>query len=95
MNNKRILVAERRTALVAQAARQRAELTEAFVALHKPFAYVDKGLFAFRYLAQHPAILTGAVALAVVMLPKRKFDMFKSGWLAWRMALATKRRLKG
>jgi len=95
MNNKRIQLAERRAALVAKAANQRMELTEAFAPLHALLMIADKGLQTLRSLAQHPVLLAGAVALAVAVRPKRWLFVLENGWLVWRLALAAKRRLEG
>lgn len=94
MHNNRIRLAERRAALVAKAASQRAELSEAFAPLHRPLALADKGLFAVQYIAQHPVLLTGAVALAAAVRRKRWFLVLESGWLVWRMAIAARRKLE-
>lgn len=95
MNPILIHLAEQRARLIAKAASQREELTLAFSGLHRPLALADKGIHALRYLGQHPLLVVGALAIAVVMRPKRWFNMLESGWLAWSMALAAKRRLKG
>jgi len=95
MNNKIAQLAERRASLVAKMANQRMALTEAFAPLHVPLTIADKGLHAFRYLAQHPALMAGAVALTVMVRPKRWLFMLESGWMVWRMALAARRRLEG
>ena len=94
MNNKRIQLAERRAELVNKIARQREELTLAFAPLRVPLTYADKGLHALRYIAKHPAIVAGAMALAVAVRPKRWLFVLENGWLAWRMAMAAKRRLE-
>lgn len=94
MHNHRIRLAERRAALVAQAARQRAELAEAFEPLRVPLTYADKGLHVLRYATQHYMLLAGAVALAAVVRKKRWLFVLENGWLVWRLALATKRKLQ-
>ena len=95
MNNKIAQLAERRAALVHRVAMQRKEFTEAFAPLRVPLTIADKGLHALRYLAQHPVLMAGTVALAVVVRPKRWLFVLESGWMAWRMALAARRRLEG
>ena len=95
MNNKIAQLAERRASLVAQMASQRMALTEAFAPLHVPLTIADKGLHAFRYISLHPALMAGAVAIAVAVRPKRWLFVLENGWLAWRLALAAKRRLEG
>lgn len=95
MNNKIAQLAERRAALVHKAAMQRKELTQAFAPLREPLTIADKGLHALRYLAQHPVLMAGTVALAVVVRPKRWLFVLESGWMAWRIAVAARRRLEG
>lgn len=90
MNNNRISLAERRAVLVAKAASQRMELTEAFEPLRVPLTYADKGLYALRYVAQHPILMAGAAALAAVMRKKRWLFVLENGWLIWRLASAAK-----
>lgn len=72
---------------------QREELSRAFAPLRAPLTLADKGLHALRYIAQHPVILAGALALAVAVKPKRWLFVLENGWLAWRIATAAKRRL--
>lgn len=91
MNNKRDQLKERRTALVCKAAKQRMEIADAFKPLSGAITGADKGIKAFQYLAKHPVILAGVVAVAVVVKPKRWFVLLESGWMAWRLALAAKR----
>ena len=95
MNSKIAKLAERRASLVAQIANQRMALTEAFAPLRVSLTIADKGLHALRYLAQHPVLMAGAVALAVVLRPKRWLFVLESGWMTWRMAIAARRRLEG
>jgi hypothetical protein len=91
MNNKLSQLKERRAALVDKAARQREEMADAFEPLSGAFSGADKGIHALQYLAKHPVILAGMVALAVIVKPKRWFVLLESGWMAWRLALAAKR----
>jgi hypothetical protein len=93
MNNTRKQLAEQRAQLITKAAGQRVKLTEAFSSLHGPLSLADKGLHALRYLGQHPVLIAGAVAIAVIMRPQRWFLVLENGWMVWRMALAAKRRL--
>ena len=95
MKNNRIRLAERRAALVRQAANQRMELTETYEALRMPLTVADKGLHAVRYLVQHPLLVAGAVALTAVARPRRWLFILENGWLVWRLALAAKRKLEG
>jgi YqjK-like protein len=95
MNNKRIQFAERRAALVSKAAQQRMQLAASFETIRAPLALADQGLNAVKNIANHPFIIAGVVALAVVVKPKRWIFILESGWMAWRLALAAKRKLGG
>jgi len=91
----RIQLAERRAALVSKAAQQRMQLAASFESLRAPLGLADQGLNAVRNIAKHPFIVAGVVALAVVAKPKRWIFILESGWMAWRLALAAKRKLSG
>lgn len=93
MNARLTELAERRATLVARAATQRAELSQAAAPWRGPLAVVDRGLAAVRYLGSHPALLVGVVAFVAALRPMRAAKWLRRGWLAWRMALAVKRRL--
>jgi len=92
MSNKRIQLAERRAALVCKAAQQRIEFTAACGPYRAPLKLADQGLNAARFITNHPVIIAGVVALAVAVKPKRWYFLLESGWMAWRLAIAAKRR---
>ena len=94
MNNKRNQLAQRRAELINKAAIQREELAQIFQPLRAPLTFADKGLHALRYIAKHPLIVAGTMALAVAVRPKRWLFVLENGWLAWRIAMAAKRRLE-
>lgn len=95
MNHSLSHLAEQRATLVTKAATQREELTLAFSNLHRPLALADKGIHVLRFLGRHPALVAGAVTVAAMMRmrPRRWFLMLENGWLAWRMAVAARRKL--
>ncbi|MDD5180203.1 MAG: YqjK-like family protein [Gallionellaceae bacterium] len=95
MNAKLIELAERRATLVARAATQRTELAQALAPWRKPLAAADQGMLIARYLANHPALLAGAVAFTALIRPRRVFGWLRRGWVMWRVVLAVKRRLTG
>lgn len=95
MNDTLIHLAEQRAKLIAKAANQREQLSRAFTPLHRPLAVVDKGLYALRYIGQHPVLVVGAVAIAAMLGPKRWLVLLQNGWLLWRMAQTARRRLEG
>jgi len=91
MNAKLIELVERRTTLVARAATQRAELSQALAPWRGPLAVVDQGLVAVRYIRSHAALLAGVVAFMAPFRPWRVARWRRRGWLVWRMALTVKR----
>lgn len=97
MSKKLEKLAERRARLQGQIAVQREDLVSAFLPLRSPLSLADKGLHMLGYLNKHPVLVSGAVAgtvaVAVAMRPKRWFLMLESGWMAWRLLLAAKRKL--
>ena len=95
MNAKLIELVERRATLVAKAASERAELSQALAPWRRPLAVVDQGWVAVRYLRNHAALLAGIVAFVVPLRPLRVARWLRRGWLVWRMALVVKRILSG
>lgn len=95
MNAKLIELAKRRKTLVARAAAQRAELSQALAPWRGPLAVVDEGCVALRYIRNHAALLVGVVAFVAPLRPLRLTKWLQRGWLVWRMAVAVKRILPG
>ena len=95
MNAKLIELVERRTTLVARAATQRAELSQALAPWGRPLAVVDQGWVVVRYIRNHAALLAGVGAFVVPIRPLRMARWLRRGWLVWRMALVVKRILIG
>lgn len=97
MSKKLEKLAEQRARLVDEIAVQRDDLGKAFVPLLTPLTWADKGLHMLGYIKKHPMLVSGAVAgtaaVAVAMRPKRWLLMLESGWMAWRLFLAAKRKL--
>ncbi len=93
MNDKLLKLAERRGALVAQAAAQRETLGAAFEPWRKPLAIADRGVLAMRFIARHKLLAAGAAAFAVALRPNLALEILRKGWLIWRFALAVKRKL--
>ncbi len=94
MNSKIVLLAERRLALVDKIAHQRLALAQAVTPLRRPLAIADRVILAVRFLAQSPFLLAGVAAAAVFYRRKGWMVMLQKGWLAWRLALAARHRLK-
>jgi len=95
MNAKLFELAKRRATLVARAATQRAELSQALAPWRGSLAVVDEGLLAVRYIRNHAALLVGVVAFVAPLHPLRVEKWLRRGWLVWRMAVAVKRILPG
>jgi YqjK-like protein len=95
MNAKLIELAERRKILVARAANQRAELSQAMAPWREALAVVDRSLVAVRYIRSYAALLVGVVAFVVPLLPWRMAKWLRRDGLAWRVAHAVKRILPG
>ena len=95
MNAKLVELAERRTTLVARAATQRVELSQALAPWRGSLAVVDDGLVAVRYIRNHAALVVGIVAFVAPLRPTRLARWLRRGWLVWRTAVAVKRILPG
>jgi len=98
MNEKLIQLAEQRAALVARAAAQRAELSQALSSWRGPLNVVDRGWAALRYLGSNPMVLGGVAAFLIALRPLRMVKWLPPGWLLWRvvrMALGARGILRG
>ena len=95
MNAKLIELGEHRATLVARAATQRAEVSQALAHWRKALAVADGGWAAVRYLRNHAALLAGVAAFVVPLRPLRVARWLRRGWRAWSMARAMKRMLPG
>jgi hypothetical protein len=95
MNTKRIELAERRKILVAMAATQRAELSQALAPCREALAVVDRGLVAVRQIRTYAALLVELVAFVAPLRPLRMAKSLRRDGLAWRVAHAVKRILPG
>ena len=95
MKTKLIELAERRAALVAKAAQQRTELSQAAAPWHGPLAVVDQGVKVAHYLKRHPVLLAGAAAALAIFRPRRSVRWLRHGWLVWTLALRARKILIG
>ena len=98
MNTKLTQLTERRATLVARAAAQRIELSQALEPWRGPLSVVDQVWGAVRFITDHPALLAGMVAFVATLRPWRMVGWLPKGWVIWRiarLALGAKRFLPG
>jgi hypothetical protein len=95
MNAKLMELAERRATLVARAATQRKELSQALAPWRGSLAAVDQGRVAIRYIRNHAALLVGVVAFVGPLRPLRVAKWVRRAWVVWSLTLAVKRILPG
>ena len=95
MNAKLIELAERRKILVARAATQRTELSQALAPWREALAVVDRGWVAVRYIRSYAALLVELAAFVAPFGARRMTKWLRRDGLAWRVAHAVKRILPG
>jgi hypothetical protein len=98
MNEKLIELAEQRAVLVAKAASQRTDLSQALSSWRGPLNSVDQGWSTVRYLRSNPMVLGGVAAFLIALRPWRMVKWLPPGWLLWRfvrMALGARGILRG
>lgn len=83
MKRKSTILADRRRALVAQAAAQRSLIAQHAAPWRARLAWADRGITAVRALGRHPLWLVGAALLLVAVRPQRAGTWLHRGWLAW------------
>lgn len=93
MNARLLELAEKRATLIARAESQRADLAQAVRPVESMLAIVDRGITGTRYLGQHPALLTGLIAVIALLRPGFVFRWFRRGWLMWRFSRLVKEKL--
>ena len=97
MGNSPIERAVRRGQLIERIATQRAALATHSRPLRQALETTDRALAATRsgadYLRQHPAYVAAAVALLVVVKPRRAWRWAKRGFVAWRLWQSLRQRL--
>lgn len=85
MNARLTVIAQRRAALVAQAAAQRREVSACVQAWHKPLAYADRGMALARYVRAHPLALVTGVLLLFRLGRGRVSTWAGRVWTGWRI----------
>jgi hypothetical protein len=94
MNEKLIELAERRAALAARAATQRAELSQALAPWRGALEVVEQGLVASRFIRSHAVLLTGVAAL-VPLGRWRTAKWVQRGLMVWGVVRVVRRILRG
>lgn len=84
MNPKLLQLATRHGALKARIDEQRRALAQHSVLLQAAFARGDSVLQGVDWLKHHPAAIGAAVALAVVVRPRRTARWVRRGFFLWR-----------
>jgi len=79
MTERTITLAQRRTALLAHCAVQRAQLAQTVNQIEARLESVDRGINAVRRYAAQPLLVVGSIALLVVVGPKRLFQWASRG----------------
>jgi hypothetical protein len=95
MNAKLIELGEHRATLVARAATERAELSQAVAPWREALAVVDRGLVTVHRIRSYAPLLAGVVAFMAPVGPRRVRKWLRRGLLVWSMARAMKRILPG
>lgn len=95
MNKKLMKINEHRNFLINKAAEQRKELSKATEPMRVYLSIADKGLHTLEYVTKRPFLIAGAVALIVLVKPKRWVFILQNGWMAWRLLLAAKQKFQG
>jgi hypothetical protein len=72
------------------AAQQRADLRDAIAPLQTTLSYAEQGVRALRFVARHPVLMAGALAITAYIMPKRWVSVLKKGLLPWGISLATR-----
>ena len=91
MNAKLMELAGRRTSLVAMAATQRLELSQALAPWHEALAVMDRGLVTVHFITSYAPLLAGVAAFMVPVGPRRVGKWLRRALLVWSMARVVKR----
>lgn len=80
-------LAYRRCRLLEKIDAQRIEVAEISIHWQKPLALVDAGLRAVHFIHNHPALMSGGVALLMALRPGRVWKWLQLGWVTWQARL--------
>lgn len=73
MSERTLTLAQRRLALRAHCAVQRAELAEVVEQIHSRLGSVDRTIHVLRYYAARPVLIAGGLGLLAMIGPRRLF----------------------
>ncbi|HTD05534.1 YqjK family protein [Undibacterium sp.] len=76
---------QRRNALLAKSQQQRDAFQLHAGQARQSLAIADIGLRIVNQVKQHPLIVAGVVAAAVVVKPRKLFSLLNKGLIAWRI----------
>ena len=79
-------LAARRQRLIAQAASQRAALSQQIEPWRARLAVADRGVAVLRTAGRHPLLLTGVAVLLALWRPRRAVQWLQYGWMGWQLA---------
>lgn len=86
MSKSRIELALKKQSLLLECAIQRQQLAQHAEGLKPLFAGADRGLDALRWIREHPALVTTASAVALLLRPRFLWRMGLRGLYFWRLA---------
>jgi hypothetical protein len=78
-------IQSRRSRLLARSGGLRERLAEEAQALERPLALADRARGALEWLAAHPQWLIAAVAVPIVLRPRRALAWALKLWGGWRL----------
>ncbi|MFZ6649056.1 YqjK family protein [Undibacterium sp. TJN25] len=76
---------QRRQALLDKSEQQRNAFAVQAAQARQSLTLADAGLRIVAKLKQHPLLVAGVVAAAVIVKPRRLFSIFNKGLIAWRI----------
>jgi hypothetical protein len=86
MSKSPIELALKKQALLLESAIQRQQLAQHAEGLKPLFTGADRGLDALCWISQHPALVTAASVVALLMRPRFLWRMSLRGLYFWRLA---------
>jgi len=83
MNEKMLVVMQRRGELLAQIASQREQVAQTRARCQAPLAVADQGLAVLRFMRSRPLLVAGVAAL-LVWRRRGALGAARMGWRAWK-----------